>query len=218
MDALIVFAKVPTPGRVKTRLCPPMTPEEACNLYAAMLRDALAGYVRLGMAVRLYVSQDDVAMPEGLVPSGITTHRQAGTDLGARMLRAFLETFAAGANRAVVIGTDHPTLPLDFVRLAFDELTTPRTVTLGPTDDGGYYLVGMRDLHPALFAGMTYSHPRVLDDTLARAASADLDVTLLPTWYDVDAPGDLARLRTDLADAPDLAPRTAAVLSALTLP
>jgi uncharacterized protein len=216
VDALIVFAKVPAPGAVKTRLCPPLMPAQAADLYAAMLTDALVAYAGLGVAVRLYTPPADAVMPEGIVPGGVSHHTQQGADLGARMLRAFLETFAADAHRAVVIGTDHPTLPLAFVRLAFEELSSPRAVTLGPSDDGGYYLLGMRDLQPALFAGMAYSHDRVLADTLDRAAAADLDVTLLPRWYDVDDAAGLARLRADLAAAPDLAPRTTALLDTLT--
>lgn len=214
-DALIVFAKVPAPGAVKTRLCPPLTPAGAADLYAAMLADALAQYATLGPAVRLYLAPADAALPDGLVPPGVTVHAQAGADLGARMLRAFAETFHAGHARAVVVGTDHPTLPDAFVRLAFDHLDAPRTLTLGPSDDGGYYLLGLRDLAPGLFAGMTWSHAGVLAATLDRAAAADLAVTLLPPWYDVDAAADLGRLRADLAADPAVAPRTRAVLARL---
>ena len=214
-DALIVFAKTPAAGEVKTRLCPPLTPEGAAALYEAMLRDALAAYAALGVGVRLYLAPSVRPLPDGLVPDGVSVHAQSGPDLGARMLGAFLETFSAGAERAVVIGTDHPTLPLDFVRHAFETLEHGHSVTLGPTDDGGFYLMGLRSIHPALFAGMRYSHPNVLADTLERAGLADLDVTLLPPWYDVDDAGGLDRLRTDLASHPDAAPRTKVALSAL---
>ena len=239
-DALIVFAKVPTPGAVKTRLCPPLTPEAAADLYAAMLGDALAQYAALGtnahpVAVRLYLPPADTAIAPEIWPEKWTgeTFAQTGEGLGARMLRAFAETFAAGFERAVVVGTDHPTLPSGFLRLAFDELAVagrasdepaaPRTVTLGPSDDGGFYAMGLSNLVPALFAGMTYSHADVLTDTLDRAADAGLDVTLLPPWYDVDDADGLARLRADLAAADEtddrandpLAPRTRAALGRL---
>ena len=216
-DALIVFAKVPSPGAVKTRLCPPLTPAQAADLYAAMLGDALAQYAALGPAVRLYLAPtaDGAALPDGLVPDGVTVHAQEGRDLGARMLRAFAETFHAGFARAVVVGTDHPTLPDAFLRLAFDHLDAPHALTLGPSDDGGYYLLGLRDLARGLFAGMTWSHAGVLDATLARAADADLAVTLLPPWYDVDDAGGLARLRADLVADPAVAPRTRAALARL---
>ncbi len=220
MDALLVFAKVPEPGAVKTRLAPMLGDTGAADLYAAMLADALAVYADLGVAVRLCLAPGaDGAppppMPDGIVPDGVTVHAQRGATLGARMLAAFLDAFAAGAHRAVVIGTDHPTLPPEFVALAFEHLDAPRAVTLGPAADGGYYLLGMRDLAPALFAGMTYSHPDVLADTVARAAADDRAVTLLPPWYDVDDGDGLARLRRDLAADPAVAPRTRAALVAL---
>ncbi len=180
-----------------------------------MLRDALTQYAALGVAVRLYLPPSDGSLPDDLVPAGVTRHVQTGPDLGARMLHAFLETFAAGAHRAVVIGTDHPTLPSAFIQLAFDELTAPKSISLGPSDDGGYYLLGMRDLQPALFAGMQYSHADVLAHTLDRATARDLDVTLLPPWYDVDDAPALDRLRADLKEAPATAPATAAYLTAM---
>ncbi len=219
MDALLVFARVPEPGAVKTRLIPRLGPEGAARLYAAMLDDALDTYATLGVSVRVYLTpgagEDARALPPALVTSSITVHAQRGDTLGDRMRNAFLDAFAAGAHRAVVIGTDHPTLPPAFVGLAFAHLDAPRTVTIGPADDGGYYLLGMRDVAPALFAGMTYSHPGVFADTLARAAADDRVVTVLPPWYDVDEPASLDRLRDDLAADPGIAPRTRAALAAL---
>lgn len=211
MPALIVFARVPEPGRVKTRLVPPLTPDEAAALYDAMLRDALDAYAGLGAAVRLYFAPSEQPVPPDLVPEGISVHTQQGDDLGARMRRAFLETFLAGHQQAVVIGTDHPTLPLDFVQMAFEGITEKNTIALGPSDDGGYYLLGSHGFFPALFEGMTYSHADVLAQTLDRAAGLDADVTILPPWYDVDDAAALIRLRADLDAMPDAAPRTRAV-------
>lgn len=211
-DALIVFAKVPQPGAVKTRLVPPLTPEAAADLYAAMLADALAAYAALGPDVRLYLPPSEARLDAALWTG--ETFVQRGPDLGARMLRAFAETFAADYDRVVIVGTDHPTLPTDFLRLAFDELDGRDGLTIGPSDDGGFYALGLRELHAALFAGMTYSHDRVLEDTLARADG--LALTLLPPWYDVDDAAALNRLRADLLDDPDAAPRTRAWLAGWT--
>lgn len=214
-DALIVFAKRPVPGEVKTRLLPALSAEEAAALYEAFLRDALAAYRRLDVALRLYLSPPAAALPEGLVPEGVSVHWQQGDGLGARMERAFVETFAAGAERAVIIGTDHPTLPLAFVAEAFARLEGPEDVTIGPSDDGGYYLLGMRDFHPQLFRGMTYSHDRVFEETLARVPDGATPV-ILPLWYDVDTPESLARARAELAaDAAIPAPATRAALGRL---
>ncbi|MFN3597223.1 MAG: TIGR04282 family arsenosugar biosynthesis glycosyltransferase [Rubricoccaceae bacterium] len=217
--ALIVFAKVPRPGRVKTRLVPPLTAEEAADLYDAFLRDALGAYAIPGafgrdVAVRLYLGTDE-AVPDGLVPAGVSVHRQHGEGLGARMLRAFVETFAAGHDAAVVIGTDHPALPLAFVGEAFRALEVPLAAVLGPAADGGYYLLGLSEVAPALFA-MEYSHARVLEDTLARAFAAGLQPVLLPEHEDVDDAGALRKLvRAVERGEAAVGARTAAALAAL---
>ena len=197
-EALIVFAKVPAPGAVKTRLTALLTEAEAAALYDAFLRDALDAYAGLGPAVRLYLSGDG-ALPADLVPDGVSLHAQRGEGLGPRMLRAFAETFVAGHERVAIIGTDHPTLPLPFVELAFSELARPLSTVLGPSDDGGYYLLGMNELYGELFDGMTYSHDGVFDATLRRAEATPASVTVLPPWYDVDTPAALERLAADLA-------------------
>ncbi len=213
--ALLVFAKVPEPGAVKTRLTALLTDAEAAQLYEAFLRDALDAYQQLGVAVRLYLSPAPDAVPEGLVPDGVSLHRQRGDGLGERMLNAFVETFVAGFERAVVIGTDHPTLPLAFVAHAFDELAAPFATVIGPSDDGGYYLLGMNEVYPQLFEGMTYSHPDVFADTLQRAHTTPASLSILPTWYDVDTPDALERLAADLDREPGGAHKTREVMAVL---
>ena len=220
-SALIVFAKVPEPGRVKTRLCPPLDPDEAADLYAAFLRDALDRYAALaaepdGPSVRLYLA--GAANPDaGLaaLPAGVETFRQRGGGLGERMLRAFVETFAAGYDRAVVVGTDHPTLPVEFFGLTFDVLDDPLTAVLGPSDDGGYYLLGLNDIVPDLF-DMDYSHPDVFEDTMERVMESDLTPVVLPTHYDVDDGPALARLAAEWRGGADVGSRTEEVLRRLT--
>ncbi|MDX1546546.1 MAG: TIGR04282 family arsenosugar biosynthesis glycosyltransferase [Rhodothermales bacterium] len=215
MDALIVFAKPPEPGAVKTRLTALLTAEEAAALYAAFLQDALHQYAALGVAVRLYLAPSGAALPSGMVPPGVSVHRQQGDGLGARMQHAFVETFAAGHPRAVVIGTDHPTLPSAFIRQAFAALAEPLAVCLGPSDDGGYYLLGMNDFFPQLFEGMAYSHGAVFEQTLSRAAGAGARLTVLPPWYDVDTPAALRRLAAELEAEGAGAPHTRATVHAL---
>lgn len=218
--ALIVFAKVPEAGRVKTRLCPPLSHAQAAALYDAFLRDALDRYAALaaggGPAVRLYLAGLDRA-PDGLVPPCVSVHRQQGAGLGERMLRAFVETFAAGHDRAVVVGTDHPTLPTAYFGMAFETLTDPLTAVLGPSDDGGYYLLGLNEVVSDVF-DMDYSHPDVFEDTLERVMEADLTPVVLPPHYDVDDGPALARLRAEWAAGADVGPRTAALLQTLTTP
>ncbi len=213
--ALLVFAKVPQAGRVKTRLCPPLTPRQAADLYDAFLRDALDRYAALagGVAVRLHL--DGAARVPGWVPDGVEVLPQRGAGLGERMMRAFVQAFAAGHDRAVVIGTDHPTLPAEFVGLAFDALDDPLTAVLGPSDDGGYYLLGLNDVAPDLF-DMDYSHPDVFTDTLDRVMELDMTPVVLPTHYDVDDGPALARLAADWRAGADVGARTALMLRRLT--
>ena len=219
MDAsLLVFAKVPRPGAVKTRLTPALTPEEAARVYTAFLRDTLRQVVQLEVDdVRLYLApplpDDEI---DG-VPAAVSVHEQTGDGLGARMHRAFRETLRDGADRTVLMGSDHPTLPSSFLRQAFRSLEEARSLCVGPTEDGGFYLLGMSTMYPQLFDGMSYSHSEVLADTLARAQETDAEVTVLPEWYDVDTPQDLDRMQADLATDAVEAPNTRRIADRLRL-
>lgn len=216
MDAvLLVFAKVPRPGDVKTRLTPVLTPAEAARLYEAFLTDALALYDTLDVAVRLYLAPPLPDDRPSWVPDGIPVRGQEGTGLGARMLQAFRDAFDDGYDRPVVVGTDHPTLPAAFVRQSFAALEAPCSLCIGPSADGGFYLLGMTDPYPQLFEGMSYSHDSVFADTLARIGTTDAQPTVLPRWYDVDTPAALHRLINDLSDATVPAECTRAVVQDL---
>lgn len=247
-SALIIFAKVPVPGEVKTRLTPDIKAREAADLYGAFLRDLLARFARLGVDTRLYLAPaaaappldpaprtkdlpDDLGprtkdlpldpalrttdLPDNLVPDGVTVHAQRGRDLGERLARAFFEAFGAGYDRVVITGSDHPTLPNEFVEHAFDSLAHPKSVVLGPADDGGYYLIGMNDYFPELFRQMVYSRADVLRQTLARLPSAEIHVTILPPWYDIDTIGDLCRLAAELDTEPEVHSCTRQVMARL---
>ena len=207
-SALIVFAKRPEPGAVKTRLTALLTPEEAARLYEAFLRDALLQYRVLDVAVRLYFGPPAEEVSEGLVPDDVSVHLQQGPGLGARMKVAFVESFAAGYERLVIIGTDHPTLPSAFIAQAFEALAQPQSISIGPSDDGGFYLLGMNDFYPELFHDMRYSHDDVFEQTLERIAWTGAHLAVLPPWYDVDTPDALRRLASDLNDPTLEAPYT----------
>ncbi|MFB6271282.1 MAG: TIGR04282 family arsenosugar biosynthesis glycosyltransferase [Salinibacter sp.] len=209
MDAaLLLFAKVPRPGHVKTRLTPALSPSEAARLYTAFLRDTVRQSRQLSAVdVRLYLAPP---LPDGgldALPSDVSLHKQDGDGLGARMRRAFRDTLEDGYQRVVLMGSDHPTLPRSFLQQAYDALDAPESVCIGPTEDGGFYLLGMSAFYPHLFADMTYSHSEVLSDTLTRGAQTDARLVVLPQWYDVDRPPDLNRmlndLKADTAEAPN---------------
>lgn len=215
--AVLVFAKVPRPGSVKTRLTPTLSPSEAARLYTAFLRDTLRRVTRLEADVQLYLAPP---LPDGeldAVPSGVDVHVQAGDGLGARMEQAFRETLEGGYGRVIVMGSDHPTLPRSFLRRADQALQNPASLCIGPTEDGGFYLLGMSAFYPQLFDDMSYSHSEVCADTLARAGRTGADVTVLPQWYDVDRPHDLDRLLTDLDKRPADAPNTRRIADRLEL-
>jgi hypothetical protein len=216
-DVLLVFAKVPRPGHVKTRLTPALTPSEAAELYEAFLRDALELYATLEVDVRLYLAPPLPDDDRFDLPARVTVHEQTGEGLGERMARAFRAALAGGYDRASVVGTDHPTLPLAYVRRSFRALAADRSVCIGPSDDGGFYLLGMSAFYPQLFDGMTYSHADVFDDTLARVDRTDARLTVLPRWYDVDTPEALSRMIGDLAASGVEAPRTRRAVERLAL-
>ncbi len=214
---LIVFAKPPAEGSVKTRLVPTLTSRQAADLYRCFLYDSLDQYKRIDQTVRLYFGEGEIPADLPDVTSGMTIHRQVGDGLGRRMANAFLESFAAGFNAAVIIGTDHPTLPDGFLDLAFDALVAPMQIVIGPSEDGGYYLLGMNHFFPAVFEDMEYSHSDVLRQTLERIQRTTAEITVLPVWYDVDTPEALDRLRRDLREDPKVAPRTARFLEELSM-
>jgi uncharacterized protein len=197
-SALIVFAKEPRAGKVKTRLSPFLSPEEGAKLYAAFLQDALQQYTAVDADIRVYLGGEKDTLPAEWLPPNSTLHHQKGIDLGERMLNAFVESFVAKYQRLVIIGTDHPTLPTDFIHAAFDVLQHKKSVVLGGSEDGGFYLLGMNHLYAEAFEEMNYSHENVLEDTLDRLDETDADITLLPEWYDIDVPQDLIRLEQDL--------------------
>jgi rSAM/selenodomain-associated transferase 1 len=198
-------------------LTPALTPAEAARLYTAFLRDTLRQVVQLEVNVRLYLAPP---LPDsGLdgLPAEVSVHAQEGDGLGERMKQALRETLRHGADRVLVIGSDHPTLPSSFLQQAFRSLDEPQSICVGPTEDGGFYVLGMRTVYPQLFDGMTYSHSEVFAETLARADQTGAEITVLPEWYDVDTPQDLTRMCADLASDAIEAPNTRRMVERLGL-
>lgn len=189
---LAVFAKAPAPGQVKTRLRPAVDPEQSARLAAAFVRDTLHKAARLEPPVTVYYAGDR-ALLEPLAPSGIRWTDQGGGDLGARMARV--------PAPCLILGADSPHLPLAFIRQALAAIPA-HDVVLGPAEDGGYFLLGLRAPQPALFDGIAWSTGEVLAQTLAKAAALGLTVYQTPPGYDLDTPADLRRLAHDLAAVP----------------
>lgn len=193
---LIVMAKASEVGRVKTRLVPPLSADQAARLNGAMIRTTLWRMSHPEWDVELHLAGSARA-GDGLVHVPVVA--QAGEGLGERMLAATEHGFDRGYASVVLIGSDHPTVPVSYVKRAFRALDESDGVAIGPSEDGGYYLIGMTRPMPALFMDMTYSVDSVFDETRHRLTMLDVDVTVLPAWYDVDTGADLARLRNELA-------------------
>lgn len=199
--ALVIFAKAPIPGQVKTRLCPPLTPDEAATLHGSFVLDQLE---RTKAAVTKWSLPCDRYL--ACAPSsahtffrimeerhGVRLIDQIGDDLGARIAQAFATLFAQGYGLVLLVGTDVPTLPLGHFQQAFALLET-HDLVLGPALDGGYYLIGLRRAVPELFAGIPWSTNQVLATTQERTASLGLKAATIPPWRDIDTIGDLQAL------------------------
>jgi uncharacterized protein len=204
------MAKHPVAGRVKTRLAAVLGPVLASDLQRAFVLDLAERLVDLDAAVT-WAYWPPSAPFAALLP-GVRCRPQRGRDLGERLAAAIADELDAGAPAVLAIGADAPHLPADRLREAALALAGGADVVLGPADDGGYYLVGLRRAAPTLFAGIDWGGSRVLGTTLVRAAASGLRVHLLPRDFDVDRPADLARLRAVLARGDLRLPRTAAVL------
>jgi uncharacterized protein len=193
MRRLALFARRPAAGEVKTRLSPALPATLALELYRAMLEDAIAVTAPAGADERfVYWAGAPEARDRALAPNGMRAREQEGRDLGERMARAFDELLAAGGDRALIVGADCPGLDSGTLRDAFEALATHDAV-VGPARDGGYYLIGLRRRAPDLFRDIEWSTPRVLDQTLARAAQAGVTIQRLPVLGDLDTPEDLLR-------------------------
>lgn len=204
MQAAAIMARMPVPGQVKTRLVPPLTHLAAARLYTGFLRDTIDRLARIN-GVHLFVAYTPPAAEgffSGIVPPGFSTLPQAGEDLGERLVNISEALFSRGATAVVLCDSDSSTLPGRYIGEAFRRLNEA-DVVIGPCDDGGYYLIGMRRHTPRLFAGIPWSSARVTQRTVEAAGRLDLSVSLLKPWYDVDTAADLDRLCREVAASPE---------------
>ena len=186
---IILFAKAPIPGRVKTRLVPPLTSEQAAKLHTAMVWDTLELLQQLrGVDIELHT---DIAT-DAWTMAGVAKRIQSEGDLGLKMLKAMEAALAAGHDRAMIAGSDSPALPLDHLE---ELLAAEEDVALGPTEDGGYYAVSCRKVQNGMFDGVQWSTQRTLDQTVEAVRRSGFSVRLGRPWFDIDTPRDLARLK-----------------------
>ena len=198
MNALLVVAREPVPGRTKTRLSPPLTPNQTAKLYEMFLLDTLEIMRQVQDVHRfiVYLPQQAEGYFQELAPD-FKLIPQLGSSLGARLDNALSQCLNADYDHAVIMNSDSPTLPSEYVQQAFFELSTSDAV-IGPCDDGGYYLIGLNKPSPTLLQDVQMSTSNVAFDTLALAEKEGLRVAQLPSWYDVDNGDSLKHLYADL--------------------
>jgi rSAM/selenodomain-associated transferase 1 len=194
-EILVIFAKYPEPGSVKTRLSPEIIPAQAARLHRVMTDDVISLHADdPGHDTIVFFTPEDagekfnswLGRKARLVP-------QEGDDLGARQLNAFRSALDEGYEKVVIIGSDCPCITRADIASAFAGLDTADLV-LGPSEDGGYYLIGARQAHPALFEGIEWGRPQVLEDTIKKADTAGLSIRLLDGRLDIDRYEDVKKL------------------------
>ncbi len=190
---LIIFAKEPEAGRVKTRLTGYIDNDKIVDLYKGFIKKTIDMANKIE-SDRKILAYDYFGEPEFLnsVKDEFSFFEQDGSDLGEKMHNAFLYAERSGSDATVIIGTDSPDLPFEYINDAFLRLSE-KDVVIGPAIDGGYYLIGVRKPDPDIFKDVEWSSNKVLGRTLKNIKNAGKVVSLLDEWYDIDTPEDLER-------------------------
>jgi uncharacterized protein len=210
--AVVVMAKAPREGFVKTRLNGAYPPGDVVRLSECMLRDTVALVQELAsVQVAVVCPSKDVDEIAPRLPAGVQVVGQRGNGLAAALVSAF-EYFVPDFRRVVAVDSDTPHLPLVILESALELLET-NDVVVGPTEDGGYYLVGASAIHRRLFDPASLGTGSARDALVGNAGALGLSVAFTEAWYDVDMPEDLRRLAAELRIEPARAPRTAALLA-----
>ncbi len=198
--AIIVMTKVPGSAGVKTRLRPLLSEVQCTELARCFLTDTVTNLAPVfEHRIIAFTPENGRSAIETLVGGHIYIPQRVGT-LGERLDAAIAEAFEMGFGPVIVIGTDSPTLPPEYSAQALDHLQSHEDgVAIGPADDGGFYLIGVSRLHKGMFDGVTWSSDKTCEQTVANIENiADVDLLVLPRWYDVDEPDDLARLIAEI--------------------
>ena len=214
--ALIVVGKAPAAGRTKTRLVPPLSAEDAAALYQGFLLDSVTlGSIWAGSRSRSSIRRRAARHWQHFCRRRHGCWNSLVRDSPTRCRTHLQPHLGEGFSRVVLIGSDDPTLPAELIEEACAALDT-HEVSIGPSTDGGYYLIGLREPHLSVFDAIEWSTSRVYRQTVAQANRCGLRVRSLPEWYDVDEPADLERLQRELAaSAASVAPYTRAALQHL---
>ena len=201
--ALAVMTKAPRPGQVKTRLVPPLTPDEAAQLNRCFLSDTAAAIAAAApnraSGIGVYTPVGSEADYAGILPATFALLPQRGGDFGERLTNAAQDLFRIGFGSVCLIDSDSPTVSTAAYAQAARLLALDGDrVVLGPSDDGGYYLIGLKQLHRPVFENIDWSTERVVEQTIAHLRDLNVPIEVLPTGYDVDDAATLRRLRDEL--------------------
>ena len=200
--ALAVMAKAPRAGKVKTRLSPPLTLAQTAALNVCFLMDTTQNIASVSpdaVGLICYTPVGDEAAFDGILPEGFVLIPQRGDAFGERLLAAATDILACGFSSVSLIDSDSPTVPHAAFQQAVEELSRPGDrVVLGPSHDGGYYLIGFKQPHPEPFSRITWSTASVAQETRDRCREASLPLVELPLWYDVDDHATLQLLNAEL--------------------
>ncbi len=205
-ERLIVFTRYPEPGKAKTRLIPVLGPEGAAKLQRQMTEHTLAQVKELQtsrpLSVEVHFAGSNPQQMQAWLGSDVVYRQQSQGDLGMRMAGAFEASFTAGMTGVVIIGTDCPDLNDQLMVEAFQALEE-NDLVLGPAQDGGYYLIGLRRLIPELFVGVSWGTSQVRQQTVEIAQRFDLAIAYLPLLNDIDRPEDLSQLSAEYGSRKD---------------
>jgi uncharacterized protein len=200
---IVIMAKQPQIGRTKTRLYPVLSAQQAVDFYRALLLDTILMVANLDWADLAVAFTPPNASPyfAAITPAGTTLIPVEGKHIGECLAQAMELSLGLGYTQVLALNSDGPSLPPHYL-LEAALLLEKSDLVLGPGDDGGYYLVGMRCLYKEIFEAVEWSTDKVLPQTLERAARLSLRTSLTPNWYDVDTPDDLVRFQQELKTLP----------------
>ena len=212
-SAIIIMAKAPIAGTVKTRLIPFLTARQAAQFAECLLEDTVNKVKALqNHLIIAYSPAGQIGFFERFASSSVVFIEQVGDTLGDKIHAAFQFAFAQDLDSVVMIGTDSPTFPPEFIRQAFDFLETGAAdAVLGKSMDGGFYLIGLRALQRDFFENVDWSSPRTFEQTVHNIKKSGLQTAEIPLWYDVDDPADFKRLTEEFRQNPsaqEIAPLT----------
>ena len=199
-NALVVMLKVPVAGKVKTRLTPPLKKEDAARLYKCFIQDIFSRISTLNGIdiIAAYTPKNAAERIKRIVPANTMLIPQKGNDLGERLQNIFSQLFSIGYKKVAIIGTDSPDLPVEYIKKSFSSLNKNTGIVIGPSRDGGYYLIAMSRYSEEVFKDIPWSTNTVFKITLEKAKKAGLLPAFLPEWYDVDESDDLKTLRENM--------------------